>query len=150
MVILLKNKFRKMKMLAKGVCFFTWISILTASANVSVPAQKISLTYRDVALKTVLKAIENQSNYSFLYSGEIDTDVKVSINVINMEVDKVLKTLFERIDIGFSVVDNYITIRQLTKAQPSTQPTVKQDVVITGTVTDDTGESMPGVAVTVK
>ena len=83
---------RKMKMITKALCFFTWVCVFAVSANVYSQTQKVSLTYREVALKTVLKEIENQSKYTFLYSDEIDTDRRVTVNVKDMDVEKALKT----------------------------------------------------------
>ena len=140
---------RKMKMITKALCFFTWVCAFAVSANVYSQSQKVSLTYRDVALKTVLKDIENQSNYTFLYSDEIDTDKKVTIDVKNLDVEIALKTLFEGTDLGFNIADNHIVIRKLSKEMPQ-RVTIQQGIRITGTVSDAFDTLLPGVNVVVQ
>ena len=139
-----------MKMITKTVCFFTWMCVFAVSANDAYSqSQKVSLSYRNVALKTVLKEIENQTKYTFLYSDEVDTEKKVTFEIKDSDVEKALKSLFEGTDLGYNINDNYVVIKKITRIS-SVQTTKQPGIRITGTVSDNFGELLPGVAVVLR
>ncbi len=148
--ILSSKMIRKMKIAAKTTCYLIWMSIFSVSASdMYSQSQKVSLTYKDVSLKTILKEIEVQSKYSFLYSDEIDIDKKVTVNAKNQEIEKVLRTLFEGTDLEYKIADNYIIVTK-NHDEAFRHRSVQQGIKITGTVSDYSGALMPGVNVIIR
>lgn len=109
-------------------------------------AVRISLKMKDASLVQVFKEITKQCGYEFVYSSDQLTGVKkVSVEVENEVLDKVLELCLKGTNLGFKVEEKHIVISpKLKKAQTSGV------VVYTGKVFDRNGESLPGVTVMLK
>ena len=117
----------------------------------------VSLDLDNVKIEQVLNEIENQSDYYFLYNEKL-VNVKqvVDVNVKKEPIKEVLSDLFAGTNVDFVVVNNQILlsprklinsfyVRRNTKANHQ-----QQKIVVTGNVTDDKGNSMPGVTIIIK
>lgn len=119
------------------ITFFTFIHQLHGQA----PEQKISLRLNEVGLDTFIKAIEEKTNYSFIYGENIQLSNPVNLTVQNEPLKIVLQKAFENQPINFSFQNHHIL---LMVKQPSTQQT-KQKYTISGYITDDiSGETLIG------
>ena len=108
---------------------------------------KINLDLKNTMIKDVLANIENQSEFYFLYSPKMINDKKkVDIRVSNKSIDLVLKQLFADSNADYIVLDRQIVISDKTQIAPFIQANIKQ-IEITGKVTDEDGNAMPGVNV---
>ncbi|MDR2037363.1 MAG: carboxypeptidase-like regulatory domain-containing protein, partial [Bacteroidales bacterium] len=126
------------------------MSIFTVSAEHSYSQfQKVLLKYKNVAIKTVLKGIEKQSDYSFFYSDEVDLDKKVTVSLESQDVEEVLEILLSGTDFKYKMIDNYITIYKSEQEEIRKAP-LQQGFRITGSVSDNEGALMPGVNVLVR
>lgn len=138
----LKKTFRIMRL----VLFLLLISIFQtiASAGYSQNA-KITLKSEALSLVGVLRVIEDQSEYRFIYDkSQVDLDKKVKVNFDGATVKSVLEELFVNQGINYRVIDNQII---LTNSAPSVS---QQPKTISGRVTDSSGSPLPGVTVVVK
>jgi len=139
----LKKIIRKMKL----TLLIVLLSVVQIFAN-SVYSQntRFSLKQENTTIENVLRVIENQSEYYFLYNGKlVDVTQKVSINTENQDIEKTLNELFRNTDIAFKVYD-----RQIVLSQSDDVNNMQQQKSVTGKVTDSTGGSLPGVSVVVK
>ena len=102
---------------------------------------RVSLDLRDVPLERVLSAIEDQTRYLFSIDGGIDIKQIVSITVTDVPVKTALSQLEQSTGLKFSVDGATIIV---TKKKP-TAPRV-----VSGTVTDESGQPVPGASVFVK
>jgi TonB-dependent starch-binding outer membrane protein SusC len=108
---------------------------------------KLTLKLEDVEIADALKQIENQSEFFFLYSPKlIDVERKVNIDVENESIKDILSNIFD--DKVKSVVYDRQII--LTPSDVKSISAVIQQLKITGTVTDEKGNQLPGVTVLVK
>lgn len=104
---------------------------------------KISLELRNVSVVDVLKTIENQSEFYFVYNKDaIDLDRKVDLNAKNLRVDEILDYLFKGSNVSYTITDRHIIL--------STLETSQQPITISGKVSDTSGGPLPGVSVVVK
>ena len=123
----------------------------------------LSINVKDKTVKEVFSEIEKNSEYIFFYrDGVVDMERKVSINLKNKKIDVILDKLFEKTNNNFSIFDRQITITQ--KREPiselppppvdinkqATQVEGQPGIRITGSVSDDFGSLLPGVAVVVR
>jgi TonB-linked SusC/RagA family outer membrane protein len=96
-----------------------------------------------------LYAIQNQSEFYFLYNSElIDVAKKVDIAIEEEKVDAILTRLFDKNEVDFLIKDRYIV---LTPVGGNAELFAdQQQPAVSGTVTDESGEPLPGVTVVVK
>jgi TonB-linked SusC/RagA family outer membrane protein len=117
---------------------------------------RLSLTISNRSVKDVFAEIENKSEYIFFYyDNALDINRKVNIHVENQTVDKILDKLFESTDNTYAIEDRQIIISRRAPASLA-EPAYnvlsiqQQSRTITGTVSDESGESLIGVNVSIK
>jgi TonB-linked SusC/RagA family outer membrane protein len=107
---------------------------------------KVNISAQDISLKEVLREIEKQTDYLFVYNPtEIDVNRKTTLQADNKAVKDVLATVFNQTDIAYLMEGNSIL---LMKRPDGIQQS--DDKRITGTVTDATGEPIIGANISEK
>jgi TonB-linked SusC/RagA family outer membrane protein len=127
---------------------FLTISQLWATETYS-QITKLSLKLEDVKISDALTAIENQSEFFFLYSPKlIDVESKVTIDIKDEPIKDILPKILGN-NIKFAVYDQQIILSPI--GQSGAYVEFQQQNRITGTVTDaGSGGTLPGVNVVVK
>lgn len=115
---------------------------------------KVSIDVNVVALENVLKSIEQQTTYRFIYSKEtIDVNVPVTLKVKGEALTTVLDKLFAKLDISYAFDKKQIILNKKSASQslPLNQQVSKGNKIkVVGTVTDSKGEPLIGASVTVE
>jgi TonB-linked SusC/RagA family outer membrane protein len=108
---------------------------------------KLNLKLDDVKISDALKAIENQSEFFFLYSPKlIDVERKVNIDVKNEPIKDILRNIFDE-KVKYIIYDKQII---LIPSDVTSISSPMQQQSITGTVNDaKTGEPLSGVTVVI-
>ena len=115
-------------------------------------ATKLTFSIEKATVRDVLLYIENHSEFSFMYDNkEIDVDRVVDINVKDEKIDAILNQLFSENQITYEAVGRHIIIVPVkdNSNHGSIGESVQQNNV-SGTVTDNNGQTLPGVTVVVK
>ncbi len=109
---------------------------------------ELSLSLKDVSLKEALKAIEQQSEFTFVYNdAKIDVEQHVSIKVNGVTIHKLLPVLFSKTGIDYEVMKKSIILTPANRTSKAQQ----EDFLVEGVVTDEeSGETLPGVNITLK
>jgi hypothetical protein len=132
---------------------FTFL-LLIACLQVSAAglAQTISLAEKNASLLSIFEAINRQTGYEFLYDADVLAGANpVDITVTNATLEEVLSICFKQQPLTYVISEKTIVVKQ--RENPVSIPTKippKIPITITGTVINNTGETMPGVNVIVK
>jgi len=119
----------------------------------------ITISSDNYSLEKTLREIEKEAKVKFIYSKNIiGTNDKISLNAVSERLGNVLDKLLLPNGIAYEVIDNRIVLNKLLmrKVSDAGKRTITNDVAqdvqikVTGKVTDDTGESLPGVIIAVK
>lgn len=111
----------------------------------------ISLKLENQTIKQGFELIEKQSKYIFFY----DDDVKplltkrISLTVNASPIETVLTQLLESSNLSFHVVDKQILISVKVAERGQSQRQSEPKVMVSGTVTDETRQPLPGVNIVV-
>jgi TonB-linked SusC/RagA family outer membrane protein len=141
---------KKLMLMAKLTSLFIFISFLQISANSYSQTGKLDLKLRNATILEVFEHIEDVSPYRFFYDNEqIDLTKKVSINTKNEALSDILEELLDETELTWEVKDKLILV-QSKKAKANSETVSQQQNSISGTVTDESGESLPGVTVIIK
>ncbi len=109
---------------------------------------RLNLNVKNSTIKNVLNQIEEQSEFFFLYNSKlVDVERQVNIEVKNKKISEVLNELFEGTSTLYKIVDRQIV---LTSAEMETVFETQQQKIVSGKVTNSSGQPLPGVAVAVK
>ncbi len=132
----------------KATLFFIMLGISQVFAmNTYSQNTKLSLDLRNASIKDVLKQIEDQSDYYFIYDATVvDVNKKVSIESKNKLVQEILDEIFRGKDIIYRIKDRQIALTTSSLTLYNQQ----QRLSVSGRVTDSSGAPVPGVSVIVE
>ncbi|WP_168196303.1 TonB-dependent receptor [Echinicola soli] len=135
----------------------TIILILVAVMNVSASAYsqntKLALNLHQASIEQVFEAIKDQSDFNFLYRSDLIKEIPtVSINVNKANIEKVLDQVLVPYQFTYDVYDKTIIIRKIEpQEKDETALPQKTSVIdVSGTVTDENGQPIPGATIQVK
>lgn len=137
----------------KIMIFIILGSLLRVSASAYSQNFTISISMKNVEIIEVIKEIERQSDFDFFYkTNDLKTDIKININVTNATIEEILDYILENTGLTYSIVDKDIAITKISK-QANNQNQLNQNIItgeITGIVTDENGEPLPGVNIIIE
>lgn len=138
---------KKTFLIMRIIVFLLLATIFQTYANDTYAQRtKVSLNFNNTELELVLDAIENQSEFFFLYNEKlVDVHRKVSVKANDQAINEILNGLFEGTDVQYSIVD-----RKIVLAPEDINEAVQQQLSISGKVVDKNGMSLPGVTIVVK
>lgn len=142
------SPFRRIERIMKITAFILLASTMMVSASLYSQGTKMTLKFREISYAELFQEIESQTEFRFVFSSsKLDPAQKVGIDVEKKTLDEILdKTLPE--GVTYEIIDRYVVI---TNANGKKSPaTILQQNVVSGKVTDDTGQPLPGVTVVIK
>jgi TonB-linked SusC/RagA family outer membrane protein len=158
-----KRYLQHLLMLTKLSLYGLFLQCFLANAlfAIDVNAQKpnvkeifVNINVSEGGIDQVLNAIEEQTEFSFVYtSKELDTSKKVTIYVNKATVSDVLIELSKQANIKFKQVNQNISIQRIDAVEEGIGyiKAIQDPFTVTGKVTDVTTEDgLPGVTVLVK
>ncbi len=137
--------FKKMKL----TFLFSFFVFLTSWGHSYSQQTRLSLQMKDVKVQKVLLQIEKQTDFYFLYQDNIfRPDQTVSIQSSDETIESILDQLAGQTSISYEIADRQIILKEKVEDKPGTVQQAKKNV--TGIVTDDNGQPIPGVSVVAK
>lgn len=122
--------------------------LLSASANSYSQNTRLNIKLKDGTVTELMKVVEDQSEFVFLYKNEdLDLKKKVTVELENATIQQVLDAGFAGQQVGWDVYDRQIVIHKADKLSLPGQ--AAQQRTVTGVVTDQSGQPLPGVTVVV-
>ncbi len=137
------------RLLIKSLLCMKLAFALILSATLQVSAKgfsqdtKITLNMRQVPVSKILKAIEKQTSYKFVYSNDFfPGDYKVNVTVKKVAVADVLSQILVKTGFTFKMIDENTIVLMKTSAEDA-------QTEVHGKVTTEKGEALEGVTVSV-
>ena len=136
-----------------------FLGLMGLSASTYSQKTKLSIDLKNVAITEVLKSLESQSEFVFIYENEaLKLDKKVSITVKEGRIDEILTEILKDTGIHFEILDKQVVITkteevsilQPLKSKPEEESQQPKKKELSGSVKDTKGMPLPGVTVIVK
>ncbi|MEQ9441508.1 MAG: TonB-dependent receptor [Cyclobacteriaceae bacterium] len=130
----------------------SFVSLFQIMAN-SYSQTKMTLEMENTSIRNVIDKIEELSEYKFLLNrNDVDLKRKVSINVEQAEISLILSTVFDGTNTEYEILNRQIILRKRSSdVKTSSLPSVDHSIgdiadqfLVSGTVTDQQGSSLPG------
>lgn len=142
------------KSLKALIMAFALVYTFEASADAY---SRISLSEVNTPVEDVLKKIEREAKCLFVINTQVDTQRKVNLNVKNKTVSEILDIMFKGTDVSYSIQNPNIMLSRRTAAQgqpksssnSSSTAQANSSRIVTGKVTDASGEALIGLTVKV-
>lgn len=108
---------------------------------------KVTLSRKSSPLEVILNEIENQTDYLFVINSQVNIQQKISVEVKEKPVSKVLDEIFAGTDVHYVMEGTHIVLSNKNMSQNSVDQQIR---TITGKITDEMGEPLIGVSISVK
>ena len=118
--------------------------------KVNAQDKKVTVHMVNEPLAKVLNELTKQTNYKFFYSdNDTDENQLVTLSLVNKPLIEVLKQLFKGKNIGFQLKNGQILLFKKNEPKPglATAEQSSNLIKVTGKVTDENGQVLPGVTV---
>jgi TonB-linked SusC/RagA family outer membrane protein len=113
--------------------------------------QQVSISLDNKDIKTALAKIEKLAGVKFMYNSQsVKTNRRVSLQVDNQRLEDVLKTLFLPVKVEYEVVGKQIILRRMYEKGFYEEFNTPIAIEVTGKVTDENGNGLPGVNISLK
>lgn len=121
---------------------------------------RVTIRQQNQDVKTILAIIEKQANVRFVYSTSlIKAERLISLNMHDEKLRTVLENVLKPLSLGYEVAGKQIILNRLASETPAGKAQsapdnanafAPVDVDITGSVTDEKGDALPGVSIVLK
>ncbi|RIJ50456.1 SusC/RagA family TonB-linked outer membrane protein [Maribellus luteus] len=139
----------KMLKIMKLTVFLMLVSFVGVFASETYSqTTKLSLKVEKISLEEFLIRIEDQSEFRFFYTGNIDIDKRVSGEFKNKNIIEILDDIKEEAGIHYEVMGKQIILSP--ENMNAKVKSIQQQKSVSGRVTDEKGEPLPGVTVLFK
>lgn len=143
--VLLLSEFKHVRRVVKLALSLLLSTTIAFSGNINSQTNRISIAVNKLPTKEVLKQIEKQTDFLFVYNNEkIDLTRPISLDVSDLPLESVLKEVFQNTGIQYVVEGNNILLT-MQNLLPRGKTRLLQ-----GIVKDQTGEPIIGANVVVK
>ncbi len=140
----MRLKIRKMKLTV------LMIFLVMVSFGKGFSQMTLTLHFNKANIHEVLASIEQKTDYIFLYKDNIiDESKKITVNFDDAKFEEVLKPICDQSNVDYEVRDLQIILKERA-ALPGSTEQQPQKKALTGKVTDEKGQSIPGASVVVK
>lgn len=120
--------------------------VITVSGNSYSQATRLSLSFQKEKIADIIEAIENQSEFVFLYKkADFDVNKEVTFIVKEGTIDQILEQMTKGQEVAYEVHD-----RQILISKHSIPTEFPQPARISGVVLDNYGQPVVGASVSVK
>ena len=135
------------KFLVMRLVYFLMVGfVVLVPTSVSAQNKMISLEIRSETLSSVLMKIKDQSGVNILYNENVLRDVPCKdMKLEKVTVEEALNRIFEGTRFGYEVSRGVIVIRER-----QAKEIIQKSVKVSGQVSDEKGEHLPGVTVLIK
>ena len=134
-------------------CTFTGVLVAhEGKSQQRLSAFKVTLKAENARLSDVFEKIEGQTDFKFSYLDELVLNLRVSVVASNKPLDRVLERIARVTKVTFKRVNNMIAVSRIKESHPEVpvSDVGETDFIITGKLTNEGGEPLPGANVFVK
>ncbi|WP_372934606.1 SusC/RagA family TonB-linked outer membrane protein [Mariniphaga sediminis] len=139
--------------MARITAILLFAGLMQVSASVYSQKTRLNLKLKDAPVESVLKVIEEQSEFYFLYRSDLLKKVpKVSLDMKEVRLEEVLDHVVVPYGFGYEVDDQVVVIKKTEEKKPLEKQKLiaQQENQVTGTIKDASGQPLPGVTVVVR
>ncbi len=148
-----RRKLKKASLIMKLIFLLTVFFVVNLHASTYSQNTRLSLDCKDIQLKQLFEKISAQSEFSFIYNNNIvDDNIRISIKEQNVSLETILDKIMNKAQLGYRIVDRHVIVFPI-ENENTTQPASganAQQSVVSGKVTDEQGNALPGVSISVK
>lgn len=113
----------------------------------------LSVQWEDANINEVFSSLNEKTGFNFLFNDKKVSKIKgISLKVKNESLEGILKNLSYKKELQFKRVNNTISVKKFNLQSTSEDLRIMElaDVDVSGKITDENGEGLPGASVVIK
>lgn len=127
----------------KIILFLSCVFAFTLQASVFPQGTSMSVEVKGQTIRQIIQEIETRSEYRFFYNDQLaNLDDRIDFTVENVSEFEAIEKLFEGKELTFKLMENNLILIMPTS--------FAKQIIVTGIVTDENGEPLPGVSILIK
>ena len=139
----------KLVLIMKLTIVIIFVAVFTVHAESYSQNTQLTFSLRKTSVANILTYIEENSEFYFFYKeSELKPDRIISLNVKNENISQILDKILDGTNLSYTIVDRYIVITP--REKENSRIGTSQQKVVKGIVTDNNGQPIPGVSITIK
>lgn len=149
----LGRKCKKLLLIMRLSLILIFATFLSTTASVYSQSVRVNLNLKDATLEKVFHDIQSQTEFDFFYKNEyLPTNKIYNESFVNERVDKVLDKVLKGTGLIYRVLNKDIVVTRGEESDSGRDDLflLQQKKTITGKITDNNGQTLPGVTVVVK
>jgi TonB-dependent outer membrane receptor, SusC/RagA subfamily, signature region len=141
-----RSGIKKLFLIMKLTTIFLFFSIMVIAANSYSQETRFSLNMKNATIVQVFDEIERVTEFGFLFKADqLDLKKQYNLDLKDVNIEKLMNELLDKNVYSYKIIDRNIVITRT--SEKSEQGKTKK---VTGKVTDQNGNSLPGVSVMIK
>lgn len=135
---------------------YVLLAVFLSQVQAETLAQKLTIQKEHVGLRTVFTDISNQTGYSVIYSvSHVERMPAVNVSLHDVPLKEAMAQILADLPLDFVIAGKEIVIKEKPDVRPLSRTAKltgqsKQQQTVSGRVTDEDGEPLPGVSVLLK
>lgn len=145
--------FRKTIRIMKITTLFSLGVACCISASTYAQNYKVSINKKNSSIIEILKDIEKNSEFSFFFNdNNVNVNRKASVKAKNASLEEVLEQVFENTGYNYQIIDRQVLVKadNSVKAMNGVAGVAQQNKMVSGVVTDASGDPIIGANVIIK
>jgi TonB-linked SusC/RagA family outer membrane protein len=129
-----------------------FLAIMQVSANSYAQKTKLQISLKNVEISELLEEIERKSDFDFLYKTKLLANrPKVSVDTDKSSIEDIMESILPE-DLKYEVFEKTIIIKKNHKFKSKIKKVeeTEADVDITGKVTDENNQGLPGASIVIQ
>ena len=127
------------------------ILILSLPTSASVWSQTMSVKLKNSTLQELFQQIEKNSQYRFFYNNDdVDVNQRITVEAEEETVGQILANALTGLPYSFKEKENKLIVIERSDTKFNSSLPGDQQKTVSGKVTDDAGQTLPGVSVVIK
>lgn len=139
----------KKKWIKRAYALLFFVGLL----SVQISAQNtrlISINKQSVQFEEIVRAVETQTNYTFMYSTDVARGIgRVTVNVTNATIKQLMDLVLAGKQYSYSIENNVVVLKVKERERPAQQGN-QRPVKLTGVITENQNLPLPGASVHVE
>lgn len=150
--IIIMSKYTIYGMILQVFCLSLLLAETGKAQNESLKDIRLTVNWENTRLTSVFNDLNTKTGFKFnFHDAEINVNKKVTMSLAENSMEEVLRVLSKEADLKFRRVNSNIHVGKKEFSEQSvTEYLSYQDIDISGKITDENGEGLPGASVVVK
>lgn len=144
------RKLKKVLLIMRISFILIFAAVFNVTASVYSQSVRVDLDLKEASLEIVFQSIQDQTEFDFFYKNEyLPMDKAINKTYTNAKVNDVLDEVLDGTGLVYRVLNKNIVITKEENSSTDREESIaqQQTKTITGKVTDENGQALPGVAI---